>query len=81
MTKLPIGITPRALSREQAAKCCGCDSASAFDDGVREGFVPRAMRGTIRRDRKAIDRPLDRHPGLLIDNGPSMDEWVAKHGE
>ncbi len=41
MTKLPIGITPRGLSREQAAEYCGCDSVSAFDDWVRKGIVPR----------------------------------------
>ncbi|KQS65968.1 hypothetical protein ASG32_30885 [Methylobacterium sp. Leaf361] len=79
MTKLPIGMLPRGLSREQAAECCGCDSVSAFDDWVRKGIVPRAMRGTNRWDRKAIDRALDRHSGLLSDAGPSIDEWLAEH--
>ncbi|WFS06237.1 hypothetical protein [Methylobacterium sp. 391_Methyba4] len=79
MTKLPLGITPRGLSREQAAEYCGCDSVAAFDDWVRRGIVPRAMRGTTRWDRKAIDRALDRHSGLLSDPERSFEEWAAAH--
>ncbi len=37
------------------------------------------MRGTARWDRKAIDRALDRHSGLLSDAGPSLEEWAAAH--
>ncbi|WP_091683808.1 hypothetical protein [Methylobacterium sp. 275MFSha3.1] len=65
MTRLPIGLRPRRLSREQAAKYCGCDSVAAFDDWLRRGIVPKATRGTTRWDCKAIDRALDRHSGLL----------------
>lgn len=79
MTSLPIGLTPRGLTREQAAEYCGCESTSAFDDWVRKGIVPRAMVGTTRWDRKAIDRALDRRSGLLSDGGPSIDEWLAEH--
>lgn len=51
----------------------------AFDDWVRRGIVPKAMAGTTRWDRKAIDRALDRRSGLLSDAGPSIEEWLAKH--
>lgn len=80
MTKLPLGITPRGLSREQAAEYCGCELVSAFDDWVRKGIEPQAMKGTSRWDRKAIDRSLDRLPGLLSDADPSFDEWAREHG-
>lgn len=80
MTKLPLGITPRGLSREQAAEYCGCESVSASDDWVRKGIVPRAMKGTSRWDRKAIDRALDRLSGLLSDADTSFDEWAREHG-
>ncbi|PJI55821.1 hypothetical protein CTI14_01610 [Methylobacterium radiotolerans] len=80
MTKLPLGITPRGLSREQAAEYCGCESVSTFDDWVRKGIVPRAMKGTSRWDRKAIDRALDRHSGLPSDPDHSLDEWAREHG-
>ncbi|WP_081636432.1 hypothetical protein [Methylobacterium sp. 285MFTsu5.1] len=79
MTKLPLGMLPRGLSREQAAEYCGCGSVSSFDDWVRKGIVPRAMRGTNRWDRKAIDRALDRHSGLASEPGRSFEEWAAEH--
>lgn len=79
MTKLPLGMLPRGLSREQAAEYCGYESVSAFDDWVRKGIVPRAMRGTTRWNRKAIDRALDRLSGLPSDASPSIDDWLAEH--
>lgn len=75
--KATARLLPRGLSREQAAEYCGCDSLSAFDDWVRKGIVPKAMNGTNRWDRKAIDRALDRHSGLLSDPSPSIEEWMA----
>ncbi|WP_426315688.1 hypothetical protein ACN9MF_12945 [Methylobacterium fujisawaense] len=79
MTTLPLGLIPRGLTREQVAAYCGCESLAAFDDWVRRGIVPRAMTGTTRWDRRAIDRALDRRSGLLSDPGPSIDEWLAEH--
>ncbi|GEP06867.1 hypothetical protein [Methylobacterium oxalidis] len=79
MTSLPIGLVPRGLTREQAAEYCGCESMAAFDDWVRRGIVPRAMTGTTRWDRKAIDRALDRRSGLLETAEASFEEWAASH--
>jgi hypothetical protein len=79
MTTLPLGLTPRGLTREQAAEYCGCDSLAAFDDWVRRGIVPRAMAGTTRWDRRAIDRALDRRSGLLETAEASFEEWAATH--
>ena len=53
MMTLPLGLTPRELTSEQAAEHCGRDSLPAFDDWVRRGIVPRAMAGTTRWDRRA----------------------------
>ncbi|KQT88897.1 hypothetical protein ASG59_13565 [Methylobacterium sp. Leaf466] len=79
MTTLPIGLVPRGLTRDQAAEYCGCESLAAFDDWVRRGIVPRAMAGTTRWDRKAIDRALDRRSGLLESADASFEEWAAGH--
>ncbi len=65
MTKLPIGMLPRGLTRDQAAAYCGCETTDAFDGWVRRGIVPGPMAGTRRWDRKAIDRALDRLSGCL----------------
>ncbi|KMO28560.1 helix-turn-helix transcriptional regulator [Methylobacterium aquaticum] len=80
MTALPLGMLPRGLTREQAAEYCGC-SVEAFDDWVRRGYVPAAMPGTRRWDRKAIDRALDRRSGLVEAAGQSWEEWAAQHAD
>lgn len=81
LLRLPIGIAPRGLTREQAAAYCGCETLAAFDEWVRKEIVPKAMMGTNRWDRKAIDRALDRRSGLIADAGASesFDEWLARH--
>lgn len=79
MTTLPLGLLPRGLTRAQAAEYCGCESVGAFDDWVRRGLVPKAMPGTTRWDRRAIDRALDRVSGLTDDAASSFDEWAARH--
>ena len=81
LLSLPQGITPRGLTREQAAAYCGCETLAAFDEWVRKEIVPKAMLGTNRWDRKAIDRALDRRSGLIADAGAneSYDEWLARH--
>ncbi|KTS30502.1 hypothetical protein NS228_24265 [Methylobacterium indicum] len=83
MTKLPIGMLPRGLTREQAAAYCGCETPEAFDTWVRRKIVPPAMPGTRRWDRKAIDRALDRLSGLLAREaaGQSWEEWAAQHAD
>lgn len=81
MTHLPIGLTPRGLTREQAAEYCGCESVAAFNDWVRKRIIPGPMPGTTRWDRKAIDRALDRRSGLVEDAGLSFEEWAAAHAD
>lgn len=79
MTKLPIGLIPRGLTREQAAEYCGCETTGGFDDWVRRQIIPRPIPGTTRWDRKAIDRALDRRSGLIETADSSFEEWAASH--
>lgn len=81
MTVLPIGITPRGLTREQAAEYCGCESLNAFDAWVRKRIVPGPIPGTHRWDRKAIDRALDRRSGLLEAADISLQQWLAEDAD
>lgn len=81
MSKLPLGIVPRMLTREQAAEYCGCESLSAFDEWRRRGIIPGPMSGTTKWDRKLIDRWLDRRSGLISDPGPSINEWLAQQAD
>lgn len=79
---LPPGLLPRGLTKAQAATCCGCETLTAFDEWVRQGIVPKAMPGTTRWDRRAIDRALDRRYGLIAEAGgpdESFEEWAAQH--
>lgn len=67
-------MTPRGLSREAAATYCGL-SLSGFDDWVADGRIPKAIPGTRRWDRKAIDLALDQASGL---QSPSeFEKWRA----
>jgi hypothetical protein len=82
MSKLPLGLIPRGLSREQAAEYCGCESVQAFNDWVRKGIVPGPMPGTNRFDRKALDRALDRCSGLVSNSDSlSFEEWESHHAD
>lgn len=81
MTRLPLGMLPRGLSREQAAEYCGCETTGAFDTWVRKGIVPGPIPGTTRWDRRAIDRALDRRSGLLESSKETFDEWAARHAD
>jgi len=64
-------IEPRGMSREQAAAYAGCESLSAFNHWVRRGIMPKAIPGTRKWDRKAIDAALDRRSGLDSKMQPS----------
>lgn len=79
MTALPLGLTPRGLTREQAMEYCGCETTSAFADWQRRGIVPGPMPGTTRWDRKKIDRYLDRRSGLIDSADSSFEDWAASH--
>jgi predicted DNA-binding transcriptional regulator AlpA len=65
---LPLGLTPRFLSREQAAAYVGV-GATVFDAEVAAGVWPQAMRrgardGRLTWDRHLIDAWADRASGL-----------------
>jgi hypothetical protein len=51
--------SPRLLTRFQAARYCGL-SPSGFGKWVAAGRLPRAIPGTRRWDRHAVDAALDR---------------------
>ncbi|CAO4157304.1 hypothetical protein DHODJN_26050 [Methylorubrum extorquens] len=57
------------------------ETLAAFDEWVRKEIVPKAMPGTNRWDRKAIDRVLDHRSGLIAETGANeqYDEWLARH--
>ena len=72
-------MTPRGLSKQQAAEYCGCVTLEAFDAWVRKGIVPGAIPGTHRWDRKALDAALDRASGLITpsDHLTPYQRWKA----
>lgn len=57
-------MTPRALTKAEAATYCACNTIRTFDAWVRKGILPPAIPGTTRWDRKAIDVALDKASGL-----------------
>ena len=77
-TKSELEISPRLLSRHQAAAYC-CLSVQGFDRWVRLGRLPAPISGTTRWDLKAIDAALDLASGLSISASASpLDQWRAK---
>jgi hypothetical protein len=69
-------ITPRLLTRKQAAGYCGL-SLQGFSEWVKRGIIPPALPGTARWDLKAIDIALDRLSGISETPGSAFDEWKA----
>jgi hypothetical protein len=70
---------PRGMTRDEAAAYCGCETVATFSDWVRRGIVPRALPGTHRWDRKAIDAALDRASSLesKLQQSP-LEVWRAR---
>lgn len=58
-----MSTAPRLLTKSQAAAYCGIGTGG-FSDWIRKGILPRALKGTQRWDRAAIDAALDRRSGL-----------------
>ena len=81
---------PRMLTREQAAAHCGV-TYSGFGTWMAKGLVPKAVKGTRRWDRIALDLALDAKSGVKPD-GPAMsagndnspkavaDKWFRETG-
>lgn len=74
---LPAGLTPRLLSREQAAAYVGL-SANAFDGEVAAGTFPKPfpLRDTKRLlwDREELDRTLDARLTCQVE----IESWVDR---
>lgn len=73
--RLPVGMTPRLLSRDAAAAYCGM-SPDSFEMAV----PVRPVNLNVRRrlwDVKALDRWLDHQSGL-VEALPSPDEWLGR---
>jgi hypothetical protein len=74
-------VTPRGLSKADAATYCGCSTLEAFSDWVRRGIVPGAMPGTNRWDLKAIDLALDKVSNIITPSNHSAltpyQRWKA----
>lgn len=82
---LPVGMTPRLLSREQAAAYVGL-SPGAFDSEVDAGTYPRPfpLRRTKRLlwDRIELDRALDSRLTTLVEGDwdERKERWKARQG-
>jgi predicted DNA-binding transcriptional regulator AlpA len=72
---------PRILSKADAAAYCGV-SEKGFDQWVRTGKLPRAMKGTRRWDKVAIDYAIDCLSGVSQNAPPpspsGLQKWVAE---
>jgi hypothetical protein len=72
---LPAGLTPRLLSRTEAAEYCGL-SPSAFDQYVARGVPPLEFGRRNLWDIRALDRWLDHRSGLAhADGNDGTNEW------
>ncbi|EIZ85459.1 hypothetical protein WYO_1825 [Methylobacterium sp. GXF4] len=72
---------PRVLSKADAAAYCAL-TEKGFDQWVKTGKLPRAMKGTRRWDKVAIDYAIDRMSGVSRDAPPSkpssLQTWIEK---
>lgn len=66
-------LAPRILAKGQAAAYCGL-TEPGFDSWVKTGKLPRAMKGTRRWDKVALDLALDRLSGI----GDAKSSGAAK---
>lgn len=76
-------MTPRMLTKAQAAEYCGCSTLGAFDVWRTKGIVPGAVPGTTRWDKKAIDAALDAASNLVTpsDHLTPYQRWKADNGQ
>lgn len=77
--RLPAGLTPRLLCREDAATYCGI-SPTHFDEHVAPSVPPLIMGRRSLWDIKMLDRWLDRRSGLG-DALASEDAWLGRLGQ
>jgi hypothetical protein len=70
--------SPRLLTRQQAARYCGL-SPSGFGKWVTAGRLPRALPGTRRWDRQAVDAALDRIMALQAEQAHQENRAGPPH--
>jgi hypothetical protein len=75
---LPIGMTPRLLSRDAAAAYCGI-TAETFEQHIRPHVAAIEIGARRLWDRRALDHWLDVCSGLTDALRP-VDEWLAELG-
>ncbi len=75
---LPLGMTPRLLSRDAAATYCGI-TAETFEQHVRPHVRPIEIGARRLWDIKALDRWVDAQSGLTDALRP-VDDWLAELG-
>ena len=73
------------MTKDEAARYCGCETEAAFDKWMEKGIVPRPIRGTRRWDRKLIDLFLDRVSEINTEDevsggGSALEQWLANQG-
>ena len=67
-------VTPRLLTRQEAAGYCGL-TESGFSSWMARRLVPGPLPGTKRWDRKALDLALDRLSGIPPETAaPARDD-------
>jgi len=76
--RLPPGMTPRLLSRDQAAAYCGI-SAPHFDETVAKEVPALPLGRRNLWDRKLLDRWLDARSGITESLRP-VDDWLEDLG-
>ena len=74
--------TPRLLTGTEAAEYCGL-TLGTFLKWVEDGRVPRALPGTRRWDRKALDLALDKASGIVspsvVPTDDPFTEWEREY--
>jgi hypothetical protein len=72
------------MTRKQAAAYCGI-TYSGFGTWIQNGIIPRALPGTRRWDRRAIDQALDQQSGIklvvLDEEESEADRWFREYEE
>lgn len=63
----------RLMTKKEAARYCSL-SSSGFDEWVRRGIMPEAIRGTNRWDKIAIDIRLNELSGIPTPPGATASE-------
>lgn len=75
---LPVGMTPRLLSRDASAAYCGV-TAETFEEHIRPHIPPIEIGARRLWDVKALDRWVDQQSGLSQRVRP-IEDWLAELG-